>query len=352
MNPVPVLVLVGFLGSGKTTLINHLLHHNHGKKIAVVVNEFGEINLDARMVRHTTEKMIELSNGCICCTLREDLLQELRSLAQLELDYIFIESTGIGEPLPIAQTFHMEDLPELVRLDAIVTVVDAASFWETWKSEGIGEDAEGNPVKQPLAPLLADQLEFTSVILINKTDLASPDELIHLESFLHEINPYARFCRTVRGQIEPDQLLGVGLYDYSEGTAHPDWETEWNQASSEVDEYGFESFFFHSDQPFTSEAFDAFIRQWPAGVIRAKGFVKFVNHVPFTLAQAGRQLVLEPQMEPLTQAQLEGLPQQEQADYLRLLEELSREPTELVFIGQGILKNEHLIRARLEACLA
>jgi len=299
--PIPVSVLVGFLGAGKTTLINHLLSSNHGKKITVIVNEFGEVNVDSKLVRHTTEKIVEMSNGCICCTLREDLLNELRELSQMELDYILIESTGIGEPLPIAQTFHMEDLPQRVRLDSIITVVDAEAFWDDWNRKDVIEDAEGNPVEQPLAPLLADQLEFTSIVLVNKADRVDEAALARLESFIHELNPYARIYRTVRGQIEPEKLINTGLYNYQEGLAHPDWEIEWNKPSSEVEEYGFESFVYRSEVGFDAHAFEQFLHNWPKNVIRAKGWVKFVNHVPVTLSQAGKQIVLEPRTEPLHQ---------------------------------------------------
>jgi len=350
--PIPVSVLVGFLGAGKTTLINHLLSSNHGKKIAVIVNEFGEVNVDSKLVRHTTEKIVEMSNGCICCTLREDLLNELRELSQMELDYILIESTGIGEPLPIAQTFHMEDLPQRVRLDSIITVVDAEAFWDDWNRKDVIEDAEGNPVEQPLAPLLADQLEFTSIVLVNKADRVDEAALARLESFIHELNPYARIYRTVRGQIEPEKLINTGLYNYQEGLAHPDWEIEWNKPSSEVEEYGFESFVYRSEVGFDAHAFEQFLHNWPKNVIRAKGWVKFVNHVPVTLSQAGKQIVLEPRTEPLHQHELEALPLKEQQRYRQLLETLNREPTEIVFIGQGILKQKQVLEKRLEACLA
>lgn len=350
-SPIPVGVLVGFLGAGKTTLINHLLSSNHGKKIAVVVNEFGEVNVDARLVRHTTERMVELSNGCICCTLREDLLDELRALSQMNLDYILIESTGIGEPLPIAQTFHMEDLPSRVRLDAIITVVDAEAFWDDWNRKDTVEDREGNPIEQPLAPLLADQLEFTSIVLLNKADRVNEASLLKLESFIHELNPYAQIYRTVRCQIEPEKLMHTGLYNYELGLAHPDWEIEWNKPSSEVEEYGFESFVYRSEVGFDVHAFEQFLHNWPRNIVRAKGWVKFSNHVPVTLSQAGRQIVLEPRMEPLQQHQLEALPPEEQTRYHQMLEALNQEPTEIVFIGQGILKQQRALEKQLNKCI-
>jgi G3E family GTPase len=346
---VPVSVLVGFLGSGKTTLINHLLTAQHGKKIAIVVNEFGEINVDSKLVRHTTEKTIEMSNGCICCTLREDLLQELRELSQLDLDYILIESTGIGEPMPIAQTFHMEDLPEKVRLNSIITVVDAEAFWDDWNRKDWVEDALGNPVEQPLAALLSDQLEFTSVVLINKSDRVSEEDLEHLEGFIHEMNPYAQIHRTTQAQIDP-QLLSQPLYNYEEGTAHPDWESEWNKPSSEVEEYGFQSFVYHNPKGFDYQAFEGFLQAWPKNILRAKGWVKFLNHPPITLSQAGKQIVLEPRLEYLEPHQLASLSPQERENYFAVLDNLNQEPTEMVFIGQGIKAAQQVIEEQLNAC--
>lgn len=336
---IPVSVLVGFLGSGKTTLLNHILSQNHGRKIAVIVNEFGEINVDAKLVRHTTERMVEMSNGCICCTLREDLLQEIQALSQIDgLEYILIESTGIGEPMPIAQTFYMEDLESLVRLDSIITVVDAVNFWNQYQSEGAAEDEDGNPITQPLAPLLVDQLEFTNIVLINKADLAPEDDLARLETFIRQLNPSARLHRTVRAEMDPAQLINTGLYDYERGAEAENWDIEWNKPSSEVEEFGFTSFVYHSATPLRWDAFEDFLNSEAFGqVTRSKGIVFFDDHNPLILNQAGDLCEIE-ELEPFD-------PAEETSD------ETSDDPqdTELVFIGQGLPKTE--ILSALEACL-
>jgi G3E family GTPase len=325
--PIPVSVLVGFLGSGKTTLLNHLLASNHGRKIAVIVNEFGAVNVDAALVRHATERTVEFSNGCICCTLREDLLHELRALSEVEgLEYILVESTGIGEPLPIAQTFYMADLPERVRLDSIITVVDAQNFWDTWNRVGLAEDAEGQVVEEPLAPLLADQLEFTNVVVLNKADTVSPEELGRLEAFIRSLNPQARIYPSVYGQLDPALLMDTGLYDYAEG-----WEEEPSEPSSEAEEYGFESFVFRCAQPLSWPRFEAeVLRAWPTQALRSKGFVAFADHPPILIQHAGMGLVYE------------------------VLEESAGEEleTEVVFIGQHLLQHRSSIEARLLACRA
>lgn len=195
---IPVTLLVGFLGAGKTTLLNRLLTAPHGRRVAVIVNDYAALNIDARLVRQTTDRLVEMSNGCICCTLREDLVDELGALAQMpDLDYILIESTGIGEPMPIAQSFYMGDLPERLRLDTIVTVVDAAAFWTHYNRHELIEDAEGQRVEASLAPLLVDQIEFSNVIVLNKCDLAEPAALADLEAYVRQLNPLARIERTV-----------------------------------------------------------------------------------------------------------------------------------------------------------
>lgn len=330
--PIPVSVLVGFLGAGKTTLLNHLLSANHGRKITVIVNEFGEINVDAKFVRHTTEKLIQMSNGCICCTLREDLLTELTALSQTPgLEYILIEATGIGEPMPIAQTFYMGGLENLVRLDSIITVVDAVNFWDIYNSKGKRLDADGEIVTEPLAPLLVDQLEFTNIVLLNKTDLADPDDVTNLEAFIRQLNPDARLYRTVHAQVDPARLINTRLYDYERGAEAENWDLGWNQPSSEVDEYGFSNFAFRSETPLNWAAFESFLNSEVYNqVIRSKGIAFFADHNPVIISQAGGLCEVQ-EFQPLG----DDSPDDD-------------ETTELVFIGQGLPKAK--ILSALQAC--
>jgi G3E family GTPase len=202
--PIPVTVLVGFLGSGKTTLLNHILA-NADRRYAVIVNDFAELGIDAKLVRYRTEELVKLSNGCICCTLRGDLLEELRALSELpQMDYILVESTGLGEPLPIAQTFYMDDLRERVRLDNIVTVLDASNFWRYYESE-LDDAASDEPIA--LAPLLVDQLEFCTTIVLNKVDLAHPDDVDALESLARQLNPSALILQATYAQVPTRELV-------------------------------------------------------------------------------------------------------------------------------------------------
>ena len=354
---LPVSVLVGFLGSGKTTLLKHLLSAAHGKTFAVVVNDFAELNVDAKLVRHAEERLVEMTNGCICCTLREDLLHELRALSERrDLDYVLIESTGIGEPLPIAQTFYMEDLPERVRLDSIVTVVDAASFWRDYGRSDLIEDSEGNRVESPLAPLLVDQLEFTNVVLLNKVDKAHPEDLDALEGFVAKLNPRARIYRTEYGRIDPALIVGTGLYDYQAGLEADGWEVEWIKDGSEAEEYGFASFVYRQEEPLRWEAFLALFQAWPTAVIRAKGFVAFADHNPVLLSVAGEDVRLEELAVAgeLSEEAAAALSPEELRAYLEAFQasgaEVPSGPTEIVFIGRNLPKGE--LRAMLDGCVA
>ena len=227
---VPVTVLSGYLGSGKTTVLNHVLNNREGMKVAVIVNDMSELNIDARLVNgetnlsRTEEKLVELSNGCICCTLREDLLLEVNKLVQEgKFDYILIESTGISEPVPVAQTFTYADeslsinLPELVRLDCMVTVVDAYRFWHDFASgESLlqrGESAGAEDTRD-VVDLLLDQIETCDVLLLNKCDLVEEEELNKLEGIIRKLQPSAKIIRTVNGQVDPSEILNSGLFDF------------------------------------------------------------------------------------------------------------------------------------------
>lgn len=336
--PLPATVLIGFLGAGKTTLLNHLLSSQHGRRIAVIVNDFSEINIDSRLVRHTTDRLVEMSNGCICCTLREDLIDELRGIATLpEIEHIIIESTGIGEPLPIAQAFHMEDLPEQVRLMELVTVVDAANFWTDYERSDWIEDAEGNPVEAALAPLLIDQLEYTNVVLLNKTDLADPETIARLEGFIRSLNPEARIHRTVLGAVDPGEVFGTGLYTYEGAEEADGWDENWElDGAGEADEYGFNTFTYLSNQPFEETAFTTLLNDWPDQIMRAKGLISF---------DSGRIGLVSVVRDNLDIQYLDPLVEGEDPSDLGL----GDTAIELVVIGQAM--PVETIVARLDACL-
>ena len=276
--PISATVIVGFLGAGKTTFLNAVLQGDHGKRIAEIVNDFSSVSIDAKLVRHTTDRLVEMANGCICCTLRDDLLEELRKLVEMpDLDHVVIESTGIGEPLPIAQVFHMDDMPDLYRLEEIITVVDSSSFWIDYERNDLIEDDEGNLVEAPLAPLLIDQVEYTNIVLLNKTDLVNDEDLARLDGFVRNLNPEATVHRTVRGQIDLSNVLGTGSYIYEGAEETENWDLNWNQVTSvgEADEYGFTSFTWISEVPLTELAFVALFEDWPDELMRTKGVVQF-----------------------------------------------------------------------------
>lgn len=296
-----VTILVGFLGAGKTTLLNHILSEDHGYKIGCIVNDFSELNIDSKLVTQKKDKVVEMSNGCICCTLREDLLESVTELSQRDdIDYIVIESTGIGEPMPIAQTFYMGDLPELAKLDTIVTVVDGSAFWENYRRVDKIEDPEGNEIESELAPLLVDQIEFTNVILLNKTDIAEEAKLNSVEQYCKQLNPAAKIIKTSQGKVNYSEILDTDLYDYEEGMTFRGWEEEWEQQNkskeeieSESEEYGFNNIIYNSDKVFSQEKFDLMLNDWPRNVLRAKGFIVFENNKGAIVSLAGGTITVD-----------------------------------------------------------
>jgi G3E family GTPase len=372
LEKLPVTVLSGFLGAGKTTVLSHILNNREGKKVAVIVNDMSEINIDSAIVKsevslnHSEEKLVEMSNGCICCTLREDLLEEVNKLAlEGRFDYLVIESTGISEPLPVAETFTFADeegvsLSDVADLDTMVTVVDAVNFLKDYDEalelretgESLGEEDERN-----VADLLVDQVEFADVILISKTDLASDTDIKRLTAILKTLNTKARIVPIVNGQVEIDTVLNTGLFDFAQAQQAPGWLKEMRgEHVPETEEYGIASFSYLARRPFHPEKFYQFLHDTEkfGKLIRSKGY--------FWLATRPQYACQWSQAGGIARYGFAGLfwravPQENWPDdeeYLASIKSLWVEPfgdmrQELVFIGQE-LDQQGMIRA-LDDCL-
>ena len=289
-NRLPVTVLSGFLGAGKTTVLSHILNNREDKKVAVIVNDMSEINIDASLVENevtlnrSEEKLVEMSNGCICCTLREDLLIEINKLAEeKKFDYLVIESTGISEPLPVAETFTFEDekgisLSNAANLDTMVTIVDAVNFVKDYEEakylqesgESLGEDDD-----RSVADLLVDQIEFADVILVSKTDLVDKKHIDKLEAILKTLNTQAEIIPISGGKVEIDKVLNTGLFDFDKAKEAPGWLKEMRgDHIPETEEYGIASFSYTARRPFLPEKFYNFLHSTEqyGKLIRSKGF--------------------------------------------------------------------------------
>jgi G3E family GTPase len=369
---LPVTVLSGFLGAGKTTVLSHILNNREGMKVAVIVNDMSDINIDSAIVQNevslnrSEEKLVEMSNGCICCTLREDLLEEVNKLAKEgRFDYLVIESTGISEPLPVAETFTFADedgvsLSDISRLDTMVTVVDAVNFLKDYEKaqtlqetgESLGEDDE-----RSVADLLIDQVEFADVILISKTDLAPSEDVERLTAILTTLNTRARILPISKGEIAIDAVLNTGLFSFEQAQQAPGWLQEMRgEHIPETEEYGISSFNYVARRPFNPEKFHQLLHSLKdyGKLLRSKGYFWLASRPEFAgqWSQAGGIAHYG-----FAGMFWKAIPEKDwptDEDYLASIKELWVEPfgdmrQELVFIGQNL--NQQALTDALDDCL-